>query len=120
MARSKRKPTGRKGGGQPGNKNALRHGFYADMWNIKTGKELAGSIIEDELSLARIKAHALAEETPLKDPDEAELRKYDRLIATLIAIGTLERIRLLAKGNGGEIGMTILEALRELNPYEEL
>jgi hypothetical protein len=112
--------TGRRKGGQPGNKNGLRHGFYSHLWTIRTGKELAGSLIDDEIAMYRYKALALANLTPLKHPDEEELKIYDRLIATGITINTLERTRLLARGHGGEMGQTILEALREMNPYEDL
>jgi hypothetical protein len=118
--RTAKSTTGRRRGGQPGNKNGLRHGFYSRLWTVGTDRELAGSHIDDEIALFRFKARALAILTPLKHPDEDELKTYDRLIATGIAINTLERTRLLARGHGGEIGQTILEALRELNPYEDL
>ena len=120
MPRKPRKPTGRKGGGQPGNKNALRHGFYSHLWTIKTGKELAASIIDDEIALFRFKARALADITKLKSPGEDELKIYDRLIATGITINTLERTRLLARGHGGDIADEIWKAIMELNPHEEL
>lgn len=117
----KRKPASRKGGGQPGNKNALRHGFYAHLYTLKIGRELKDSCIEDELAIARYKARRLAELTPLKDkPTECDLAIFDRFNAMLITVNTLERTRLLARGHGGEIGQTILDALRELNPDEEL
>jgi hypothetical protein len=118
--RTSKSTTGRRRGGQPGNKNGLRHGFYSRLWTIETDKELAGSLIEDEIALYRFKALALAILTPLKDPDEAELKRYDRLIATGIAINTLERTRLLARGHGGDIADEIWKAIMELNPYEEL
>ena len=120
MPRQPRKPTGRKRGGQPGNKNNLRHGFYSDLWTVKDDIRLEQSLIDDELALYRFKAHALAKLTPLRHPDDAELRIYDRLLTTGITINTLVRTRLLSRGHGGEIGMTILEAIRELDPYEDL
>ena len=111
---------GRRRGGQPGNKNGLRHGFYSHLYTIKEGKELQGSFIEDEQSVARYKARRLAELTPLKNPTERELAIFDRFNAILITINTLERTRLLARGHGGAIADEIWKAIMELNPDEEL
>lgn len=113
--------SGRKKGGQPGNQNALRHGFYSELFTIADSQRLDGelNILDDQKAL-RIKAFRLFQLTPLKTNNEKELRTFDRLIQVLISINTLERTRMLARGHGGEIGQTILEALRELNPDEEL
>ena len=124
MARSHHKPTTRKGSGQPGNKSALRHGFYSKLYKAGDENRLKESIIEDEQALFRIKAYRIAELTPLKGSldqiTDKELHLLEILNLYGISINTFERTLLLARGHGGEIGDTILEALRSLNPYEEL
>jgi len=118
--RTSKSTTGRRRGGQPGNKNGLRHGFYSHLYTIEEEKELRDSSIEDEQSIARFKARRFAELTPLKNPTERELAIFDRFNAILITINTIERTRLLARGHGGEIEDEIWKAIMELNPYEEL
>jgi hypothetical protein len=122
MPRAKNRPTGRRGGGQPGNKNALRHGFYSNLYTVKEGRELKDSVIEDELMLARHKLRRIAELTPLNHGDisQIEIALLQILNSLLISINTIERTRLLARGHGGQIGDDILTALREMNPYEDL
>jgi len=119
MSGDAHKGPARKRGGQPGNKNNLRHGLYSKLWTAQVDEVLQESLIEDELALFRFKARALAGLTPLVKPDEAELRMFDRLIATGIAINTFERTRLLAKGKGGELGQTIWDALIGRNPNND-
>ena len=115
--------TGRRRGGQPGNKNNLRHGFYAALYTIEETKRLKSSNIEDEQDLARTKAYRLAELTPLRtntQVSELELLTLDRLTGMLISINTIERTRMLERGRGGAIGDTIMQALLEMNPDEDL
>ena len=122
MSHSRRKTSGRRIGGQPGNKNALRHGFYSQLYTVADKKRLKDSIIEDEQALFRIKAYRLAELTPLNSGavSDGEMRLLEILNLYGIAINTFERTILLARGHGGAIGDTILEALREMNPDEDL
>lgn len=122
--RNSRTSTGRSRGGQPGNKNNLQHGFYSKLYSVETARKLRESTIDGEIDIARIKAHALFLLTPLNGATE-EITENERNLLSLlntfiISINTLERTRMLARGHGGEIGQTILEAIRELNPYEEL
>ncbi len=70
-----------------------------------------GKIVLYLVQLLDLRSHSVS---------ELELSIIDRINDYLITINTLERTRLLARGHGGEIGQTILEAIRELNPYEEL
>ena len=57
-------PTRRKRGGQPGNANALRHGFYAKSFTDaemgRLDKDIEGEFI-DEIALARTNAARLAD-----------------------------------------------------------
>jgi hypothetical protein len=121
MRKNSKNITGRKKGGQPGNKNALRHGFYSELFSTEDSHRLDKEFnLLDELKAMRVKAFHLFRLTPLEKFNKRELITFDRFLNAIISINTLERTRLLARGHGGEIGQTILEALRELNPYEEL
>src|ERR1700690_1970623 len=117
-----RERTGRRRGGQPGNKNALRHGIYSKCFSAAEELEVKDSTIEGEQQLARKIVLYLARLLDFKSHtiSELELSIIGHINDYLITINTLERTRLLARGHGGEIGQTIIEALRELNPYEDL
>ncbi len=119
--RASRSSTGRKRGGQPGNKNNLRHGFYSKLFTAEDSQRLDGEInILDDLKAMRIKAYRLFKLTTLKKIDEKEIRAFYCLARALQFINTAERTLLLTRGHGGQIGQDILAALRELNPDEEL
>ena len=117
-----RERTGRRRGGQLGNKNALRHGIYSKCFSAADGLKLKDSTIEGEQHLARKIVLYLVQLLDFQSHSisKLELSIIDRINQYLITINTLERTRLLARGHGGEIGQTILEALRELNPDEDL
>lgn len=121
MAHSHHKASGRRRGGQPGNKNALRHGFYSELFTTADSKRLDGEtkILEDQKAM-RIKAFRLFQLTPLETIEEKELKAFACFVRAIIAIDTLERTLLLARGHGGQIGDDILTALREMNPDEDL
>jgi len=117
-----RERTGRRRGGQPGNKNALRHGIYSNCFLAADELKLKDSTIEGEQQLARkivlylvqlldFKSHAIS---------KLELSIVDRINQYLITINTIERTRLLSKGHGGDIADEIWKAIMELNPHEEL
>jgi len=54
----------RKRGGQPGNKNAFRHGFYSPSFTSAEMRSLDSNVkgeFHDEINLARVNANRLAE-----------------------------------------------------------
>lgn len=112
----------RKPGAQPGNKNAVVHGFYSALLTkdeIARLNKVKRIDLEDETDLLRTLIHRLANNINTDDLDEA--CKTANTISNMIqVINTMQRTKLLARGNGGEIAQTILEALTELNPYKEL
>jgi len=63
----------KKKGAQPGNRNAMTHGFYSKVLDEaeKLELEAAQSIdgIDDEIALLRVKIHSLVD----KDPDNIKL-----------------------------------------------
>ena len=88
---SKRKP-----GGQPGNANALRHGFYAKSFTEaemrRLDKDIEGEFI-DEIALARTNAARLAE--LLKDYRNMSL--LDVVSASNALNNYLDRIQSLSR-----------------------
>jgi len=118
MARSK---TNRKGGGQPANKNAQKHGFYSALYTRDEQKRLSGKPrTEHDLEMLRTLAYRIARHLHFKTLAKTELAGAGTLTLIMQLVNTSERTLLLAKGKGGEIGKTILEALMDLDPHKEL
>jgi hypothetical protein len=115
---------GRRRGGQPGNKNNLRHGFYSQCFTVEERalltKDEAADRLLGSIKAMQIKALRLFKLTPLNQISNEELKTFDRFVAALYFLNTAERTLLLARGHGGQIGDDILTALREMNPYEDL
>ena len=114
--------TGRRRGGQPGNKNALRHGIYSKCFSAAEELKFKDSTIEGELQLARKIVLYLVQLIDFQNHSisKLELSIVDRINQYLITINTIERTRLLARGHGGEEADEIWKALMELNPDEDL
>lgn len=131
---AKRKPrtktSQRKPGGQPGNKNAEKHGFYSRQYSAEEASRLQGTdraSLDDEIDLMRVCMDRLAWELdldaaylPNKDGGQSNLRDdhYLKQINTMSlisqSIATLIRTQHLTRGKGGQVEQTILEALAEL------
>jgi hypothetical protein len=112
---------GRRRGGQPGNKNALRHGIYSICFSAAEELKLKDSSIEDEQQLARKMVLYLVQLLDFQNHSisKLELSIVDRINQYLITINTIERTRLLAKGKGGELGQTIWGALMGRDPNND-
>ncbi len=112
----------KKKGGQPGNKNALKHGFYSELLTkdeIARLNKLTDVNLDDEITILRALVYRLTEQIETTDMDEA--RKTANTISNIVqVINTTQRTKLLARGGGGEIAQTILEAIMSLDPYKEL
>ena len=113
----------RKRGAQPGNKNALRHGFYSktytssDMQHLDT--DVKGEFL-DEINLARVNASRLAE--LMKDYQNMPLKDF---IAASNALNNyLDRIQSLSRAqrflyqNQTTIEKA-LEELKDIPPQED-
>jgi hypothetical protein len=109
-------------GGQKNNKNALKHGFYSELLSpaeIARLNKIKGVDLDDEVKLLRSLTYKLAEQIDTKQIEEA--RKTANTIANIIqVINTTQRTKLLARGGGGEIAQTIMQAIMSLDPYKEL
>lgn len=112
----------KKKGAQPGNKNALKHGFYSELLTrdeIARLNKIKDIDLDDEIKILRALTYRLVEQIETSDMDEA--RKTANTISNIVqVINTTQRTKLLARGGGGEIAQTIMEALMSLDPYKEL
>lgn len=123
--KKKGKSTGKKRGGQPGNKNAMVHGFYADKFSANEKKRLEGQASTDvtsEISLIRICNYRLMDEldfTPIERTDANGntsrdvhyLSQLNTLAAMVTAIATLARTEYIIRGKSEGVQNSILEAL---------
>jgi len=99
----------------------LRHGFYAGLFTAPEQKLLDQPILlEDEEKLLRVRILRLARRITLDMDLKDELGSVGALARMIQMMATLERIRVLLRGKDGEAGNAILEALSELDPYDEL
>ena len=58
-------PGNKKRGGQPGNTNALKHGFYTKQFSITERRglqEIEGVVLSDEIGLLRVLIRRFAEQ----------------------------------------------------------
>lgn len=112
----------KKKGAQPGNKNALKHGFYSELLTrdeIARLNKIKDIDLDDEIKILRALTYRLVEQIETSAMDEA--RKTANTISNIVqVINTTQRTKLLARGGGGEIAQTIMEALMSLDPYKEL
>lgn len=124
------KKKGRKPGAQPGNKNALRHGFYAKRFTTDEKQRLEGTEtadVESEIALLRVCIDRLYEQLDFdsvylsnKDGGQSEIRD-DHYLKQLNTLGLmtqslsgLTRTHYLIKGKGGDVADAIMHALEEL------
>jgi hypothetical protein len=128
MPRKPKDKTIRKRGGQPGNKNALSHGFYSKYFKPEETKRLYDQETTDlsaEINLLRVSIDRLANQIsydPIKRTDSNGtsfrdshyLNQLNTLALMAQSISTLVRTIHLIKGRSGTVHDSILQALEEL------
>ena len=114
--------TSRKPGAQPGNNNALRHGFYSNSFSPSDMEGLDSNVtgeFHDELKAARVHCSHLAE--LMKDYKNMPLQDF--ISASNALNNYLDRIQSLSRAQKYmyQNQTTIEQALEELNdiPPEE-
>ncbi len=130
----KRKASTRKPGAQPGNTNALRHGFYAHRFTASESKRLNNQKpgdVQSEIALVRVCIDRLVEQLdfdavfiPGKDEngapvqgtirDDHYLRQLNTLSQMTQSLATLTRTEHLLKGKHSDVTDAIQNALEEL------
>jgi len=118
----------RKKGGQPGNINHLKHGFYAHNFSKKEIKRLekTGDSLEAELRAAQVVADRIFERITnagLEQEGEGEisqrtLETINSLNAVLSNISGITKTRLIAMAKYEPTEIAILDALNEINLIE--
>jgi hypothetical protein len=115
----------RKGGGQPGNKNAQTHGFYSKLFSqgekIRLGKSDAS--LEGEIKATRIVGYRVLEilsAGPLppagtKKLNDNALNTISTFFGAMTNLATLTRSFQIATGKYKPGETAILDALAELN-----
>jgi len=111
MGRTRAKThTKRKRGGQPGNTNALKHGFYSKRFWVEGAPPgpMPTSEIKDELDRLRAATQRLSEYMDnFKVKNPADLELLGRLVGILSAattrIASMDRAQKVAQGKGDEI-----------------
>lgn len=125
MAKAKTKKKDKNPGAQPGNKNALKHGFYANKFTAEETKRLdtQGDLtVTDEITALRICLDRLLKEISFDERtktdaqlnrirDDHYLHQLNTLSSIAQAIGTLKRTDYLIRGKSEGIQQSILEAL---------
>jgi hypothetical protein len=128
MKAKSKKPTGKKPGAQPKNKNALKHGYYAEQFNADEKKRLDSSDNLDvlaEINLIRVQIDRLTEQISFKEitrkdnngedfRDSHYLSQLNTLSAMTGSMATLVRTHYLTHGKSGDVQSAILAALEEL------
>lgn len=132
--KKKTKTSARRQGGQPGNKNAEKHGFYSRHFTVDEATRLEGSdrlSIEAEIDLIRVCIDRLTEQLDFepvylmgKDQNGAPIQTQQRdghylqqlntLSVMSQSLATLQRTHYLTRGKGGSVEKDIMEALEEL------
>jgi hypothetical protein len=106
-----------------GNKNALKHGFYSELLTRDEQTRLSkikDIDLEDEIKMLRSVVFGIRKNISLTNPSEDDLKTLNTLANIVQVINTTYRTKLLARGGGGEIATTIMEAILSLDPYKEL
>lgn len=132
--KTRTKTKGRKQGAQPGNKNALRHGFYSRQFTKDENAQLDSqepTDMKSEIAVLRVCINRLLDQLyfepvylPAKDAngaaiqsdirDDHYLKQLNTLATISQSIATLARTQHLITGKGGEIIDTIEQALEEI------
>ena len=116
-------------GGQAGNKNALKHGFYSKHYTAEERRRL-DSVSDKidvlaEINLLRVQIDRLTEQVNFKEVmrydnngekfrDAHYLAQLNTLSAMTTSMTTLIRTHYLTHGKSGDIQSSILAALEEL------
>lgn len=119
----------KKSGGQPGNKNALKHGFYSKQFSADESKRLNSEDekeLQSEINLLRVKIDRLSkllfdkELFELTDnngnirTDDHYLNQLNTLSNMLTSLATLKRTQYMIQGRANHLNSAIEEALDEL------
>jgi hypothetical protein len=111
----------RRPGGQPGNTNALKHGFYSRLFRAIDIQDLPTLELrlEDEIAAARVAGRRMLEiSNEISDPQQS-IQALAAFSTHLTHIALLMRTHAILTGNSSDTTDTITEAIqavaREMN-----
>ncbi len=109
----------RRQGGQPGNKNALKHGLYARRFTkpeISALKKMDPASLEAEIHLLRVVAdRILARLEAATDDSDAYTKLTNSLTNAITALNTTARTHALLMGAYTPLDDALINALEELD-----
>lgn len=115
------KPMKRKRGGQPGNRNALKHGFYSKVYAIGEIDDLETMLkegLEDEIAMLRVMTRRLVELANGNKSIESAIANLNTLGAAATRLGGLLKTQKILYGNDSSVSSALSEAISEV--MEEL
>jgi hypothetical protein len=113
-------PIKRKPGGQPGNRNALKHGFYARQFRSQEAADLEAYLrggLEDEVAMLRVCIRRLLEWTPEPGEQvslETSISRLNALGSATARLSGLLKTQRILTGNTNEVEAALSAALDEV------
>jgi hypothetical protein len=112
-------PFPRKRGGQPGNTNALKHGYYSPRFHKLEAADLAALVEEgpaSEIALLRVLIRRMVEHMENEDlPTKDLIATFNAVTSASVSIGTLLRTQeVLGSSQADEIAAALQAALAEV------
>jgi hypothetical protein len=112
-------------GAQPGNLNALKHGFYSRSFKDLENTDLEAMLAQDlesEIAMLRVVVRRAFELSTAPGGDEVEIgHDLDKAIHVMnslgmasIRLGSLLKVQAMLGKREGDIGAVISEALKEV------
>lgn len=107
----------RKRGGQPGNTNALRHGFYSRRFRnqeIADLEAMAAQGLQDEIDMLRVAARRVMELADGVDTLEDAIAVLSTLSVAASRLAQLLKAQRALGAEGGEVAETLSQALKDV------
>lgn len=111
------KPARRRRGGQPGNANALKHGFYARHFHPTelVDLDVVNANLQDEISALRVVMRRLLGYTGGIDDLDTFIATTNALGVIATRIASLSRTSKLLSGGDSSVAAALSQALAEIS-----
>lgn len=108
---------GRRRGAQPGNLNALKHGFYAKHFKSDELAQLADATAQNlngEIGLSRIAARRVLGLLDEVETPEEKAALLNAITMAAMRVASLLKTKKYLSGDGDGVGVSLQEALRDV------
>lgn len=105
-------------GAQPGNLNALKHGFYAKHFKTDELQELAEATAQNlngEIGLSRIAARRVLALLDEVESAEEKVALLNAITMAAMRVASLLKTKKYLSGNGDDMGAALQEALKDVS-----